>query len=88
MFQNEYASLRGALTATLTLLRYLTKDYNYVQTYVFNRMDALLAIEGLEAPMAEALMEVFTGNQATCLKIMPRQINKIVTLAARHKVMC
>ncbi len=62
--QNEYGSLRRALTATLTFLRYLTRDNSAVQMHVFNRMDTLLAIEGLEAPLAEALMEVysFEGN--------------------------
>ena len=61
-FQNEYESLREALTATLVFLRYLTKDNKDVQSHVFNRMDALLDVEGLESPMAEALMEVGFEN--------------------------
>ena len=28
--------------------------------------------------------QVFTGNKETCLKILPRQVQKIMSLAATH----
>uniref|UniRef100_A0A2C9LYN3 RIH domain-containing protein n=1 Tax=Biomphalaria glabrata TaxID=6526 RepID=A0A2C9LYN3_BIOGL len=67
---------------TLYLLKLLARENEAVQMHIFERLDILLDVRVVESELAIALREVFYGNQNTCLKINPRQIQKIVNRAA------
>ncbi|ESO91009.1 hypothetical protein LOTGIDRAFT_163525 [Lottia gigantea] len=60
----------------------LARENERVQFYIFERLDVLLEVRVVESDLAIALREVFSGNQNTCLKINPRQIQKVVNRAA------
>ncbi|XP_036355381.1 inositol 1,4,5-trisphosphate receptor type 3-like [Octopus sinensis] len=79
---DQYGGMKEVFRKTLYLLRLLAKENNTVQTHIFDRLDVLLDVRVAESDLAVALKEVFAGNQATCLKIHPRQIQKIVNRAA------
>lgn len=58
---------------------------NNVQQRLFQRINMLMSIEGAERQMAESLIEVFTNNKQTCLKINHSHIKRIFELIVKHK---
>lgn len=82
LLQEQYGGMKEVFRKTLYLLKLLAKENNAVQTHIFDRLDVLLDVRVAESDLAIALKEVFAGNQTTCLKIHPRQIQKIVNRAA------
>lgn len=69
----------------LQLLRAMALQYPDVQNQVFENLDMLLRVKLVESELAITLKEVFVNNQNLCLKVLPRQIHKIVSLAAEHQ---
>ena len=57
-----------------SLLQALARGNAVVQQRLYSRLDRLLTIRGAEAQMANALSEVFTGNQEMCMKIRNYQV--------------
>ncbi|XP_071092410.1 inositol 1,4,5-trisphosphate-gated calcium channel ITPR3-like isoform X4 [Haliotis cracherodii] len=78
----QYKGMRDIFRKTLYLLKLLAKENDRVQHHIFERLDVLLEVRVVESDLAIALREVFYGNQNTCLKISPRQIQKVVNRAA------
>ncbi|XP_041375499.1 inositol 1,4,5-trisphosphate receptor type 3-like [Gigantopelta aegis] len=78
----QYAGMNQIFKKTLYLLKLLARENDRVQYHIFERLDVLLDVRVVESDLAMALSEVFYGNQNTCLKISPRQIQKIVNRAA------
>ncbi|BFZ19741.1 hypothetical protein BsWGS_22780 [Bradybaena similaris] len=78
----QYGGMTSVFRKTLYLLRLLARENETVQLHIFERLDILLDVRVVENDLAVALREVFYGNQNTCLKINPRQIQKIVNRAA------
>ncbi|XP_076470932.1 inositol 1,4,5-trisphosphate-gated calcium channel ITPR2-like isoform X2 [Babylonia areolata] len=78
----QYAGMTDIFKKTLYLLKLLARENETVQHHIFERLDILLEVRVVESDLAIALAEVFYGNQNTCLKINPRQIQKIVNRAA------
>ncbi|KAK7504550.1 hypothetical protein BaRGS_00004036, partial [Batillaria attramentaria] len=78
----QYAGMTDIFKKTLYLLKLLARENEAVQHHIFERLDILLEVRVVESDLAIALTEVFYGNQNTCLKINPRQIQKIVNRAA------
>lgn len=83
--QDQYKDVKTILQKTLFLLRLLLRENNKVQSIIFEKLDTLLDVKGVESDLALALKEVFVANQVTCLKVYSRQIQKIVLLAAEHQ---
>uniref|UniRef100_A0A1I8HAW3 RIH_assoc domain-containing protein n=1 Tax=Macrostomum lignano TaxID=282301 RepID=A0A1I8HAW3_9PLAT len=52
--------------------------------HLFDRLEALLNCAGAETHLALALVEVFTGNKDTCMKVLPQHIAKIMSLVAQY----
>uniref|UniRef100_A0A1I8G215 RIH_assoc domain-containing protein n=1 Tax=Macrostomum lignano TaxID=282301 RepID=A0A1I8G215_9PLAT len=52
--------------------------------HLFDRLEALLSCAGAESHLALALVEVFTGNKDTCMKVLPQHIAKIMSLVAQY----
>ncbi|XP_055955374.1 inositol 1,4,5-trisphosphate receptor type 1 [Patella vulgata] len=78
----QYAGMNAVFKKTLYLLKLLARENDKVQHHIFERLDVLLEVRVVESDLAIALREVFSGNQNTCLKINPRQIQKVVNRAA------
>ncbi|KAH9498183.1 hypothetical protein Btru_007903 [Bulinus truncatus] len=78
----QYGGMTSVFRKTLYLLKLLARENEAVQMHIFERLDILLDVRVVESELAVALREVFYGNQNTCLKINPRQIQKIVNRAA------
>ncbi|XP_055891550.1 inositol 1,4,5-trisphosphate receptor type 1-like isoform X4 [Biomphalaria glabrata] len=78
----QYGGMTSVFRKTLYLLKLLARENEAVQMHIFERLDILLDVRVVESELAIALREVFYGNQNTCLKINPRQIQKIVNRAA------
>ncbi|ELT91343.1 hypothetical protein CAPTEDRAFT_201920 [Capitella teleta] len=86
----QYRGLEEILKKSLKLLKALAMGNDVVQMRMFERLDELLRIKVVESDIAIALKEpsllqTFIGNQLTCLKILPSQIQAIVDLAAEHQ---
>ncbi|CAG2222632.1 unnamed protein product [Mytilus edulis] len=77
-----YRGMRDVFQKTFQLVKLLARENAHVQHHLFERIDVLLDVRVVESDLALALKEVFIGNQNTCLKISPRQIQKIVSRAA------
>ncbi|KAL4233980.1 hypothetical protein ACF0H5_005635 [Mactra antiquata] len=77
-----YGGMTDIFKKAFYLLKLLSKENFRVQHHIMERLDILLDVRVVESDLAIALKEVFCGNQATCLKISPRQIQKIVNRAA------
>ncbi|WAR13356.1 ITPR1-like protein, partial [Mya arenaria] len=65
-----YGGMTDIFKKAFYLLKLLARENHRVQHHIMERLDILLDVR------------VFCGNQATCLKISPRQIQKIVNRAA------
>ncbi|KAL5022859.1 hypothetical protein ScPMuIL_002014, partial [Solemya velum] len=78
----QYSGMKDIFKKALYLLKLLARENDKVQMHLFDRLDVLLDVKVVESDLAIALKEVFCGNQVTCLKISPRQIQKIVNRAA------
>uniref|UniRef100_A0A1I8HB99 RYDR_ITPR domain-containing protein n=1 Tax=Macrostomum lignano TaxID=282301 RepID=A0A1I8HB99_9PLAT len=81
-FSENSAEIASVLRKAVKLLRALTLHYDDVQTQVFNNLDNLLKVRMVEPELALALKEVFANNQELCLKVLPKQILKIVYLVS------
>ncbi|XP_064627454.1 inositol 1,4,5-trisphosphate receptor type 1-like isoform X9 [Lineus longissimus] len=79
---DRYPGMENIFRMSLKLLQYLTRGFDLVQRRVFDRLDGLLRVSLAKPELSLALKEVFIGNQNTCLKILPRQIQKIVGIAS------
>ncbi|XP_021341779.1 inositol 1,4,5-trisphosphate receptor type 2-like [Mizuhopecten yessoensis] len=77
-----YRGMKDVFKKTFHLVKLLARENDRVQFHLFDRLDVLLDVRVVESDLAIALKEVFMGNQNTCLKISPRQIQKIVSRAA------
>ncbi|XP_041375271.1 inositol 1,4,5-trisphosphate receptor type 1-like [Gigantopelta aegis] len=78
----QYHGMEKVFKKTLYVLKLLIRENHKVQDWIFNNLDTLLDVQIVQSDMAIALKEVFIGNQATCLKVHSRQIQRIVLLAA------
>ncbi|XP_065834186.1 inositol 1,4,5-trisphosphate receptor type 3-like isoform X2 [Oscarella lobularis] len=83
--RKEYEGLREVFRKCFSLLQALARGNAVVQQRLYSRLDRLLTIRGAEAQMANALAEVFTGNQEMCMRIRNYQVQKIVGLLALHQ---
>ncbi|XP_074663089.1 inositol 1,4,5-trisphosphate-gated calcium channel ITPR3-like [Tubulanus polymorphus] len=83
--KDRYPGMERIFQKALKLLQFLTRGFDLVQRRVFDKMDTLLKIHMERSQLATCLKEVFVGNQNTCLKILPRQIQRIVGLAVEHR---
>ncbi|CAH1798283.1 unnamed protein product [Owenia fusiformis] len=81
----QYRGIRSIMTTSLKLLKALAKGNDSVQRRIYDRLDSLLRVRCVECELAAALKEAFAGNQTTCQKVLPRQIQRIVLLTAEHK---
>ncbi|XP_062518427.1 inositol 1,4,5-trisphosphate receptor type 1-like isoform X2 [Corticium candelabrum] len=82
----QYEGLREIFRKCFRFLQAMARDNTVVQNRLFDRLDKLLGVHGTEAELADALTEVFTGNQDMCLKIRGDQVQKIVELLAQHQL--
>ena len=82
---DQYRGLEEILKKSLQLLKAIARGNDVVQTRMFEKLDTLLKIKVVEPELAIALKEMFVGNQTTCLKILPSQIQFIVDLTALHQ---
>ncbi|XP_078335085.1 inositol 1,4,5-trisphosphate-gated calcium channel ITPR2-like [Crassostrea virginica] len=78
----QYGGMQDIFKKTLHLLKLLARENERVQLHLFERIDILLDVRIVESDLAIALKEVFMGNANTCLKVSPRQIQKIVFRAS------
>ncbi|XP_035825085.1 inositol 1,4,5-trisphosphate receptor type 3 isoform X3 [Aplysia californica] len=78
----QYKGMETVFQKTLNLLRLLIRENHIVQEQIFNSLDRLLDVSIVRADLAMALKEVFRDNQSICLKVQPRQIQRIVMLSA------
>ncbi|XP_053402419.1 inositol 1,4,5-trisphosphate receptor type 1-like isoform X7 [Mercenaria mercenaria] len=85
LLKEQYGGMKVIFQKTLYLLQLLTRENDNVQFRIFNHLDRLLDVQVVPSDLALALKEVFIANQATCLKVHPQQIKKIVRLAAEHQ---
>ncbi|CAD5117763.1 DgyrCDS6509 [Dimorphilus gyrociliatus] len=85
MEENHHGALRDVFRWALKLLKAMIKGNEEGQAFIFQRLDFMLRIKGVEKELAEALTEVFVGNQTTCLKVNPLHIQKIVDLTAKYQ---
>ncbi|KAL4234550.1 hypothetical protein ACF0H5_006191 [Mactra antiquata] len=85
LLQEQYKGMKIIFQKTLYLLQLLIRENDNVQFRIFNHLDTLLDVQVVPSDLALALKEVFIANQATCLKVHPNQIKKIVRLAADHQ---
>ncbi|KAI0214643.1 hypothetical protein LSAT2_000247 [Lamellibrachia satsuma] len=84
--ENQYKTLiEFIFCKCFRLLKGLARGNSKVQLCLFERVDQLLAIRGAEAEMAEAVIQVFTGNKHTDLNISSNTIEKIMQLVAEHR---
>jgi inositol 1,4,5-triphosphate receptor type 1 len=83
---SQYAGLREIFRQCFCFLQAMARGNTEVQSRLFDRLDKLLMVRGAEAELADALTEVFTGNQEMCLKIRGYQVQKIVELLAQHQL--
>ncbi|XP_064599288.1 inositol 1,4,5-trisphosphate receptor type 1-like [Liolophura sinensis] len=81
----EYKGMREVFKKTFTLLKLLIRENDKVQTRMYGYLDKLLDIRGVESELAVMLKEIFIANQGICMKIHPRQLQKLVLLAAEHQ---
>uniref|UniRef100_A0A1I8IDC1 Inositol 1,4,5-trisphosphate receptor n=1 Tax=Macrostomum lignano TaxID=282301 RepID=A0A1I8IDC1_9PLAT len=81
----KYHETVGVLRKAVRLMKALTIRYEDVQNQVFNNLDSMLRVRLVEPDLALALKEVFVNNQELCLKILPRQISRIVGLVAENQ---
>ncbi|KAK3610322.1 hypothetical protein CHS0354_029791 [Potamilus streckersoni] len=81
----QYSGMTDIFKKAFYLLKLLARENGRVQHHIFERLDILLDVHVVQSDLAIALKEVFCGNQATCLKISPRQIQKIVNRAAEQQ---
>ncbi|WAR13612.1 ITPR1-like protein [Mya arenaria] len=85
LLEDQYSGMKVIFKKTLYLLQLLIRENDNVQYRIFNSLDVLLDVQVVPSDLALALKEVFIANQATCLKVHPQQIKKIVRLAAEHQ---
>ncbi|KAK3086885.1 hypothetical protein FSP39_024881 [Pinctada imbricata] len=78
----QYGGMKDVFKKTFHLVKLLARENERVQLHLFERIDILLDVRVVESDLAIALKEVFMGNANTCLKISPRQIQKIVSRAS------
>ncbi|CAD5116200.1 DgyrCDS5116 [Dimorphilus gyrociliatus] len=77
---DDYREARIVIQKTLELLKSLTKNNEIVQRRVFERLDLLLTVTGVENQIALTLREAFVNNRPNCLKISPKQLERIVNI--------
>ncbi|RUS68559.1 hypothetical protein EGW08_023679, partial [Elysia chlorotica] len=82
LLMEQYQGMEQVFKKTLKLLSLLTRENRNVQETIFTNLDRLLDVSIVRSDLALALKEIFTGNQSICLKVQPRQIQRIVMLAA------
>ncbi|KAI0213921.1 Inositol 1,4,5-trisphosphate receptor type 3, partial [Lamellibrachia satsuma] len=82
--KEQYRGMQEIFRKCFSFLKAMARENVLVQQRLFDRLDLLLNIQGAESEMAEALIEVFTNNKQTCLKVMPHHIQKIMSLVATH----
>ncbi|CAL1526674.1 unnamed protein product [Lymnaea stagnalis] len=82
LLREQYLGMEKVFKKTLTLLSLLIRENHEVQEQIFHHLDKLLDVTIVRSELATALKEVFTDNQSVCLKVQPRQIQRIVMLAA------
>ncbi|XP_059139568.1 inositol 1,4,5-trisphosphate receptor type 1-like isoform X3 [Physella acuta] len=82
LLKEQYSGMEKVFKKTLSLLTLLIRENHEVQDQIFRNLDKLLDVTIVRSELALALKEVFTDNQSICLKVQPRQIQRIVMLAA------
>ncbi|XP_046366515.2 inositol 1,4,5-trisphosphate receptor type 3-like isoform X5 [Haliotis rufescens] len=82
---DQYKGMETVFKKTLYLLQLLTRENQRVQEQLFDHLDTLLDVQIVRSDLALALKELFIGNQATCLKVYSRQIQRIVLLSAENQ---
>ncbi|XP_055890997.1 inositol 1,4,5-trisphosphate receptor-like isoform X3 [Biomphalaria glabrata] len=82
LLREQYQGMESVFKKTLHLLCLLIRENHEVQEEMFYHLDRLLDVSIVRSHLALALKEVFTDNQSVCLKVQPRQIQRMVMLAA------
>ncbi|GFO23772.1 inositol 1,4,5-trisphosphate receptor type 3-like isoform x9 [Plakobranchus ocellatus] len=82
LLEEQYQGMEQVFKKTLKLLSLLIRENRDVQETIFLNLDRLLDVSIVRSDMALALKEVFADNQSICLKVQPRQIQRIMMLAA------
>lgn len=77
---DDYREAKIVIQKTLELLKALTKNNETVQRRVFERLDLLLTVSGVENQIALTLREAFVNNRPNCLKISPKQLERLTNL--------
>lgn len=81
----QYSGIKSIFENSFVLLKSLARGNETVQRRLFDRLDKILEIEGAEPQLADALIEVFTGNKDNCMKILSYQIQKVMSIVAKQK---
>ncbi|XP_076449737.1 inositol 1,4,5-trisphosphate-gated calcium channel ITPR1-like isoform X2 [Babylonia areolata] len=82
---DQYAGMETVFRKTLFLLKLLIRENHKVQDKMFDNLDQLLDVQIVRSDLAVALKEIFIGNQATCLKVHSRQVQRMVLQAAESQ---
>ena len=65
VFQEQYTGVQVIMKKTLRLLKSLARGNEPIQQRIYERLDTLLKIKGVEADLAIALKEVGFSSQVT-----------------------
>ncbi|OWF37431.1 Inositol 1,4,5-trisphosphate receptor type 3 [Mizuhopecten yessoensis] len=82
---DQYTGQRKIFRKTFTLLKLMSRLNKLVQNRLFDRLDLLLKVQGVEVELADCIAELFVGNTKTCMKITGRQVQNIMSMVARCK---
>ena len=85
IFQDQYKDVKTILQKTLFLLKLLLRENHKVQSIIFEKLDTLLDVKGVESDLALALQEVSVlihvlckGLILTCEMIMRKLLSVLI----------
>ncbi|CAD5118285.1 DgyrCDS6999 [Dimorphilus gyrociliatus] len=84
-FEIQHNLATMTIRAALTCLRYMTNRNEYVQSYVFAKLEDILKCSYNGSELALLISEVFKNNLLHCLRITPNQISKIIKMTANNQ---
>ncbi|XP_033730119.1 LOW QUALITY PROTEIN: inositol 1,4,5-trisphosphate receptor type 2-like [Pecten maximus] len=82
---DQYSGQRRIFGRTFILLKLMARLNKLVQNRLFDRLDLLLKVQGVEVELAECIAELFVGNTKTCMKITGKQVQNVMSMVARCK---
>ncbi|XP_074650375.1 inositol 1,4,5-trisphosphate-gated calcium channel ITPR3-like [Tubulanus polymorphus] len=78
----EYCNV---ISKCLRCLMFLASGNNRVQKRIFERLDSLISIVGVEQELSLCLKQAFVGSESLCLKVSTQTIEKLVKIAADQR---